>query len=306
MLSELQEKAHEGIQNPREIPAYLRDRFISTRRVFSLPYMMEYEDELQDVEKYCMFIGHGRTGHSLVGSLLNAHPEMVISHELDALKILERSVVPLTQNQLFALILQRDAEFNDLGREWTNYKYDITGTSQGEFETLRVIGDKKGGGSSRILGRNPELLDDLRETLDIPIRVIQVVRNPYDTLASRRQISEEWRDNGINLYFSNANNVERITEMLTDEEFHRVRYEDFVTDPADGLSDLCEFLDVDADEEYLSACADFVFDSPKQTRYEVEWTERQRTRIENRMEIYSWLEDYSFGRTAGRHREVGQ
>ncbi|UGS35133.1 sulfotransferase [Capillimicrobium parvum] len=34
-----------------------------------------------DVEAFCVFIGHTRSGHSLVGSLLDAHHEAVIAHE---------------------------------------------------------------------------------------------------------------------------------------------------------------------------------------------------------------------------------
>ena len=38
--------------------------------------------ELYDgVKKYVLFIGHARSGHSIVGSLLDAHPEVIISHE---------------------------------------------------------------------------------------------------------------------------------------------------------------------------------------------------------------------------------
>jgi len=43
-------------------------------------------DTCDRLEGYCMFIGYSRSGHTLVGSLLDAHPEMVIAHELDALK----------------------------------------------------------------------------------------------------------------------------------------------------------------------------------------------------------------------------
>ena len=42
--------------------------------------------ELQSVEAFCIFIGYPRSGHSLLGSLLDAHPEMVIAHELDVLR----------------------------------------------------------------------------------------------------------------------------------------------------------------------------------------------------------------------------
>ena len=37
------------------------------------------------VQACCLFIGYARSGHSLVGSFLNAHRHAVIAHELNLL-----------------------------------------------------------------------------------------------------------------------------------------------------------------------------------------------------------------------------
>ena len=37
---------------------------------------------LDNTETYCMFLGYQRSGHSLIGALLNAHPGTVIAHDL--------------------------------------------------------------------------------------------------------------------------------------------------------------------------------------------------------------------------------
>lgn len=44
------------------------------------------EELFGDLETYCMFIGYPRSGHSLIGFLLDAHPSMIIAHELHVLK----------------------------------------------------------------------------------------------------------------------------------------------------------------------------------------------------------------------------
>lgn len=286
--------AEELVENPRRVPALTRDRFTAARRLSAIPHLIEHRDAFDSVEAYCLFIGHGRTGHSLVGSLLNGHPEMVVSHELDALRLLHRAQVPVSRDQLFSAILQRDAEFTGLGREWTNYSYDVDGTAQGEFDGLRVIGDKKGGGSTRRLGQYPELLGTLRETVSVPLRVVHVVRNPFDTLASRRKMKDTWQEYGVEKFFANADNVELVAEMLDDDELFRLRHEAFVSDTTGVLSDLCAFLGVDADEEYLSTCAEFVFDSPRQTRHDIEWDDDEIDRIEQKSQSYDWLAGYSF------------
>ena len=64
------------------------------------------------VSTYCMFIGLPRSGHTLVGVLLNAHKNAVIAHELNALKFIKRG---FSKNQLFYLLLYRDGLFRKAG-----------------------------------------------------------------------------------------------------------------------------------------------------------------------------------------------
>ncbi|MFC7057406.1 sulfotransferase [Halovenus salina] len=157
-----------------------------------------------------------------------------------------------------------------------------------------IIGDKKGAASTRRLGHSPELLGELRETVPVPIRAVHVVRNPFDTIASRRNLKETWQEYGIEKYFANADNVELISEMLDEDELFRLYHEDLIDDTAGVLSDLCSFLGVDASEEYLAACDDFVFDSAKQTREEIDWTDEEIERINQKSQQYDWLSHYSF------------
>jgi hypothetical protein len=62
---------------------------------------------------YCMFIGYSRSGHSLVGSLLYAHPNAIIAHELDALKFAK---VGFDKHQVYQLLLDNSRRFVRRGR----------------------------------------------------------------------------------------------------------------------------------------------------------------------------------------------
>jgi hypothetical protein len=37
-------------------------------------------DPFPDVHAFCLFDGYSRSGHSLVGALLDAHPKITIAH----------------------------------------------------------------------------------------------------------------------------------------------------------------------------------------------------------------------------------
>ena len=42
--------------------------------------------DLDGARTFVTFLGHARSGHSIVGALLDAHPQVVLSDELDALR----------------------------------------------------------------------------------------------------------------------------------------------------------------------------------------------------------------------------
>ena len=64
-----------------------------------------------------------------------------------------------------------------------------------------MIGDKKGGGTTMELTEKPEkfaILKELNETLDIPLKFLHVIRNPFDVISTwvlrlfnvRRQVND--------------------------------------------------------------------------------------------------------------------
>ncbi len=51
-------------------------------------------NHFEELDTFLFFIGYPRSGHTLIGSLLDAHPEMVIAHELKAFAELEKGIQP--------------------------------------------------------------------------------------------------------------------------------------------------------------------------------------------------------------------
>jgi len=44
------------------------------------------QSEVDGVEKFVSFIGYGRSGHSFIGAIMDAHPNVVIGHEYHVLQ----------------------------------------------------------------------------------------------------------------------------------------------------------------------------------------------------------------------------
>lgn len=243
------------------------------------------------VSAYCMFIGYPRSGHSVVGSLLDAHENVIVAHELNALKFVEAGC---GRSELYWLLLENSRRFAQHGRQWGNYRYEVPGQWQGRFSELRVIGDKKGGSSSMLIGRKPALLELLRRTVPEPLRLIHVTRNPFDNIATLAR--KDTRDLGraIRLYFELCAVNRRITGSVGEHELLHLRHEDLIEDPRGALQRLCGFLGVPATEAYLSACAKTVAAPAHRRRDGVEWPERAQRNIAAGIRQFHFLRGYRF------------
>ncbi|KAL9986836.1 hypothetical protein ACROYT_G001042 [Oculina patagonica] len=59
---------------------------LTNEETTSLSYAEEQFKLYDGVETFVMFIGYPRSSHSLVGAILDAHPEIIIPHEYDLIQ----------------------------------------------------------------------------------------------------------------------------------------------------------------------------------------------------------------------------
>lgn len=288
--------ANPGARVPNPLQDPQGPRGWAKRYVSSL-LRARHNPSFADLEKFCFFIGYARSGHTLVGSMLDAHPEIVIAHELDAVGYVRHH---FTRAQLFALLLERDQTFGSMGWTWSGYQYEVPGQYQGRYERLRVLGDKRGNYAAMQIARWPELLDRIRRVVRVPIRVVHVTRNPFDNVATaaRRhkfppaQVSVVTQATAW--YERSCEAVAQVRRLLDPSELLDVRYESFVGEPTTSLAELCEFVGVRPDATYLQACAGLVWPSANRSRDTVEWTAEERRGVERLIGRYELLGSYSF------------
>lgn len=245
----------------------------------------------EDLRHFCFFIGYARSGHTLVGTMLNAHPEVVIAHELDAVRFVRHR---FTRPQLFSLLLRRDQQFGSIGRTWSGYEYEIPDQFQGRFERLRVIGDKRARSSALQIAGDPKLLDRLRTRVRVPIRAVHVTRNPFDNIATEARRRKMSLTDATQWYEQICRAVRDVRPRLDRAELLDLRYESFVSDPAPSLTNLCHFIGVEPDPSYVKACAGIVWPSTNRSRDAVDWTATERQGVERLIHEYEALHSYSF------------
>src|SRR5688572_21385517 len=157
-------------------------RYLLLGQVSRLLLVGETRPAFGQLKTFCCFVGHGRSGGTLVGALLNAHPNIVMSNELNALRRLR---LGLSAQQLFRviyLVSRRQVQRGSIGGG--GYSYQVHGQWQGGHQRLTVIGDRKAGATAYEIAQNPGLLDLFARKVELQKKFVHVIRNPFDTIAT--------------------------------------------------------------------------------------------------------------------------
>lgn len=246
-----------------------------------------------DLRAFCLFAGYGRSGHSLVGSLLDAHPDVVVAHEANALRLVAEG---MGRDTLFETLLENSRRSFARQRRQSGYSYVVDGQWQGRYRTLRVIGDKSGGRTTKLIGRTG--LERFAAEVALPLRIVHQTRNPYDLIARRSLV----RRDGV----PKRTLAEAIADFAAMADVNAelirsgrhavvtIRHEALIADPRGELARLCGFLEVEPDPAYLDACAAIVYESPHRTRDDVSWSAQDRRAVDAVLARHELLRGYSF------------
>ena len=280
-----------------------------------------YARKARTLEGLLLIAGYNRSGSTLIGALLNAHPDAVIATEGRAL-----SHVRLPGSTKGILVRRILREERRACRRTDAYRRIFNGASyrvetgwQGRHARLRLVGDKHTGLNVNWLHEAPALLDFLRRRLDCPLRVLFSYRNPFDMVAAwhlraPRGVGGTSVPDRLalrDLRFPRAarpvlaprflrhlrRHSKRVSEVLArlgDDEVLAVRHERFVARPKDGLREVLGFVGLDASDAYLDACAAVVEGVPHRTRFKVRWTPAQIAEVDEVVRACPWFDGYAF------------
>ena len=224
-----------------------------------------------ELSVFCLFVGYPRSGSTLIASMLNAHPDILLGHELDVLGFVRWGA---GKEQLLHGIRSSADDFWTSGSQWQGYGYRVETPWANGCRSLRVTGDKEAAMSTVRLTRDPSLLMRLREAVGVPVKVIHMVRNPLDNIATmylrgRYPILRRPLSDCIGDFAVMARTIEELKRHLPPDELIEVRHEDVVQHPAVCLQRLCTFLDLEAEPEHVLSA----------TRIVLPWANRSRDRL---------------------------
>ena len=181
-----------------------------------------------------------------------------------------------------------------MGRTWDEYSYNVPESVAGTVRKLRVIGDKRAERSAEILTEQPDLLVKLQQTVRVPVKIIHIVRNPFDNISTIHRKHNLTLAQSIDSFFASAIPTQRsCSNQVTRLQFLRFG-EAFIDDPAASLTEMGAFLGVAPYGSYLEDCAGLVFDHPNQSRHRITWSNAVIADVTARSHEYAFLDGYDF------------
>lgn len=175
---------------------------------------------LTDAHTLCLFIGHDRSGHSLIGHLLNQHPLIAIAHEYGLVDKLRDQRNQRCIYQLLVQIKHETQKSKNSSLLSSGYRYRKLDIEFSTTEPIRVLGDKEGDWITD--GIHQYGWDVLRpfESTGKTLKYLFCLRNPYDII-STKVMRDVYR--GLPIYSIREHNISirDIAAILNAEERHQ-------------------------------------------------------------------------------------
>ena len=265
--------------------------------LFSIININKNNKYCKDVRIFCTFIGNGRSGSTLVGALLDAHPNIVIANELDILKHVH---FKYNKKMLYSILLEGNKEF--VKKEYRGaggYKYNIPNQWQGKFKKIEIIGNKKITKSTIRLQKNQNMLSKLRKLFNLRLKFICTIRNPYDNISTQiirknKSSNKDIYNRTINSYFNNLSTVKKLEKQIPKEDIIYIKLEALIKNPKRELKKLCRFFGVEPTKDYLNDCASTIYKKPHKSRYDINWTPKLIALVKKEINKYPFLRGYSY------------
>jgi sulfotransferase family protein len=290
------------VSRERHRPGRLWDAaYRQQQRLASAWARRRHRDEFDRVRSFCLFVGYPRSGHSIVGAILNAHRHAVIAHELNASPLI---LAGCSRDELYSRILARARWFAMRGNP-AHHPLDVPNQWQGRFEELRVIGDKRGGAVARSIAEHPDFLDRLRSLVGVPIRLIHVVRDPFDNIAAISKLRGFSLAESADYYFLHCEATSRLGTLCEAAELITIWHEDMIGEPVAALTELCAFLGLERYPGYIEDAAAVLYTEPSRAGRKVAWPPGLIEDIERRARAHRFLDGYAFESRAASTRIVG-
>jgi len=240
------------------------------------------------LERFLLIVGNARSGSTILGAVLDAHPEVVVGNETKESASFWRG---LDGEAIRHGILANAEEQAVAGRMSSGYKYQL-GAAPSAKTNIRVLGDKIWNPATLLLHGNHGLIPSLEERVGAPIVVISAVRDIFDTVTTMHRRSGASIADRLRWFAAHCEAVAAIGERLPPDRFMHVHHEDLVLQPEDEIRKCCRLLGIDYEEGHVAEVKKLLFKQPNRTRYQVSWSAQEISAAKSIIDRFPWLSRY--------------
>jgi len=211
--------------------------------------------------------------------MLDMHPLIGIAHQVNALNYEDKDM-------LFNALL---------GRMYSTETLD----------GIDVIGTKSGHQTMKHLLRNPDYsLDKFKALIDMPLKIIHIVRNPFDNLSTWvNRAKEEHQRKGIDkpeidilnakiAHYYEVN--QKIQEVIDTEDVFTYRLDRLIKKPGKTVKAIYEFLEVPFNGEIVTQAKSMIYEKQRITRESISWNDDTVKDVMKIIEEFDFLKGYKF------------
>ncbi|KAI6661783.1 hypothetical protein LOD99_9850 [Oopsacas minuta] len=342
LAKQISDNNAEGLQQILRIGQERLDECFEERHVLSSTYMecnpkysLSREDtsiyrngsSVNKIKNFIVFLGYPRSGASIVGALLDGHPNVVISNEFNPVirwiksqsgkepKFNRFELFRNIKNAAWAAINTEDGTRSKF-RTNKYYSLYVPGLYQGEYKDyIQIIGDKQDNllvdydegddGSKNFI----QMLERFKDFVGYQVKFIHIVRNPFDNIATVLLYNISSRNQMIK--FGGIINQPEILLSFVKEQFVMyekiqrymkyfgerlltLNHEDLISEPTLFIKRMCNHMEIYCGKYYLKIASNSVFSDATKSRHSVEWDQHAITMIESAIQNYTFLNRYTF------------
>jgi sulfotransferase family protein len=244
-------------------------------------------------KRFALIVGNARSGTTIIGSIVDAHPRMICGNETNASQRFWRG---LERDDIVREIVDNSVANADSGRPSFEYRYAIP-TPDKDWRDIDVIADKVWNPSLLLMHGDRTLLPQLAERMGTQVLLVHCIRHPLDVIATMHRRSAASLRDRMRWYFMHCEAVQALVER-NDAPLAHFAHEQLIASPDVEIPRLCDFLGVPAAEDYVRRCRQVMFREVKTTRDGVSWPDDILAEIRQRASHYDFLRGYDLASTA--------
>lgn len=246
---------------------------------------------LDHIATMCVLIGHTKSGGSLLGAMLDAHPSVVFGDEVDVLELCSAGFTP---DQIFRTLERSASREATRGRVTARrlggYSLSMPGW-QGLHDRPTVAGVSRAGPTTRVLADSERVLEDFLGTFtDHRVVALHVVRRPHDSVAAMVLRSGRSLEDAIADYTEQCVRLEHLRDRLPD--VFTVHYRELIESTSEAMTRILEHLSVEVIDSHIESCVSLIDSGMTPESELVDWDVPAMDALSAVAQRFDFLEPY--------------